>query len=123
MQRIKEVIDNKKKAKTAFYAKIVAGLVVFLILVFICTGFYVIQPIGALPEGITVWYFRVGLDLPFITSPDGYSLKKEGKVSLLNRLNSMAEIIEATKDRIILRLPYIKQFYFISTGGKTYSSK
>ena len=103
--------------------KVGVGIVLFLVLCgtfYFLTGFYVIQPIGAIPEGITIWYFRVGKNLPFITSPDGFSLKEFGSVSLMNRLASGAAISDSIKNRIILRLPYMKFLYLISTGGKEY---
>ena len=99
------------------------GLIITLILIgliFLLTGFFVIQPIGAIPDGVTVWYFRIGLDLPFITSPDGYSIKKTGELSLLSRMMAMSTITTAIKDRVIIKLPYIKSMYLISTGGKEF---
>jgi hypothetical protein len=87
---------------------------------FFLTGFVVIQPIGAIPDGITIWYFRAGLNLPFITSPDGFSLKTTGQLSLMSRMMTMAAITEAIEDRIILRLPYSNFFYHISTGGQEF---
>jgi hypothetical protein len=84
------------------------------------TGFVTIQPIGAIPDGITIWYFRAGIKLPFITSPDGFSLKTTGQLSLMSRMMAMSSITDSIKNRIILRLPYSKFFYSISTGGREF---
>jgi hypothetical protein len=84
------------------------------------TGFVTVQPIGAIPDGITIWYFRAGLNLPFITSPDGFLLKTTGQLSLMSRIMVLSTITDAIKDRIILRLPYSKFLYTISTGGKEF---
>jgi hypothetical protein len=92
---------------------------IVLAVFYFCTGFFVVQPIGMLPEGLTLWYFRVGIELPFITSPDGFLLKKQGGVSLLTRAIASGQMLEMVRARQILRLPYIKAFYLVSTGGVT----
>jgi hypothetical protein len=99
------------------------GLAVILlscVLFYLSFGFFVVQPLGAVPEGKTVFYFRLGTGLPFVCSADGM-LEKNGKgVSIFGRLGAMAGIVERMEGRIILRLPYSKQLYLISTGGKEY---
>jgi len=84
------------------------------------TGFFVIQPTGALPKGTTVWYWRYGTGLPFISSADGFLVDTQGGVSLLGRrfvLASLAELIAQLK---IASLPYSKTLYLISTGGREF---
>jgi hypothetical protein len=101
---------------------VLIALLVLLVIVFVsCTGFFVVQPIGVMPEGITAWYWRAGLDIPFITSPDGYSQKTTGKVSLFSRGMALSAISENIKERIILRLPYSEYLYKISTDGIEYN--
>lgn len=34
---------------------------------YLCVGLFVIQPMGAAPEGATIVYWRVDLDLPFLS--------------------------------------------------------
>lgn len=98
-------------------------IAVFLVLaivtgsIVLTTGFFVMQPVGALPEGVTVWYFRVGYDLPFVVSPDGYSLETVGSVSTLTRMTAASALIEVIEPRTIARLPYIRALYLVSTGG------
>jgi hypothetical protein len=81
------------------------------------TGFFVIQPIGAIPEGRTIWYVRMGLNIPFVTSADGMLLKEDTGVSLLGRAMMMSSIIDLIDEKIILKLPYSKMLYKISTNG------
>jgi len=96
---------------------IVAVLVILIIAVFLLkTGFYSIQPIGAIPEGATWLVWRVSGE-PFFNSADATSLRRTGSVSLMSRGLALAE---APKDRIILRLPFWKFAYMRSTGGNTF---
>ena len=81
------------------------------------TGFFVVQPIGMLPEGMTIWYWRIGLDLPFFSSADGFLLGKMGTVSLLTRAAAMGELLDLVSEKRIARFPYIHRFYLWSTGG------
>lgn len=109
---------NKKANKSKKVTLVLILIIIVAIPIF--TGFIVIQPVGALPDGITIWYFRAGLNLPFITSPDGFSLKQTGQLSLMSRMVSMSAITTAIKDRIIIRLPYSRTLYKISTGGQEF---
>jgi len=79
-------------------------------------GVYSIQPIGALPDGATVVYWRA-LGEPFFDSPDATCLRIQDGVSLLCR---MAAMMRAPTDRIVLRLPYQEWAYLASTGGVSF---
>ena len=92
-------------------------IAITLIILYFTTGFFVIQPIGALPEGATVWYVRNNINLPFISSADGFLLKETGQVSLLTRSAAMGGIMDLINDKKIMRLPYMAFLYSISTGG------
>ena len=99
-----------------------------IILVSICTaiawfiiqpGVFTIQPIGALPDGVTFIYHSRNPEMPFFSSPDGLCLQTQGSVTLLCR----AAAISATSklgDRIIIKLPYIRWAYLQSTGGREF---
>lgn len=89
-------------------------------LCFVFTGFFIIQPIGAFPKGITIWYCRNGLNLPFISSPDGFLINNKLGVSLLGRALTLTKILELIKPKIILKLPYSKALYLISTNGQEF---
>lgn len=84
-------------------------------------GIFVIQPIGALPEGKTIVYWRLNLpNLPFIGSADGI-LEEQGQgVSLMGRAMLLGGIIEPIKEHQIFSFGYSEQLYLISTGGKKF---
>ncbi|GHT89054.1 hypothetical protein FACS1894137_17790 [Spirochaetia bacterium] len=91
---------------------LIAGIIVIILgTAYFCMGFFVVQPIGAIPEGITILYVRAGTNFPFIVSPDSYSLEKTGSVSLMSRGVALGSISEAIHKRILLRLPYAEGLY------------
>lgn len=79
-------------------------------------GVYTIQPMGAMPKGVTAVVWRAD-DEPFFNSADGLCLKRLGEVSLLCRLAALGR---APTSRIILRLPYMEWAYEASTGGRSF---
>jgi hypothetical protein len=103
-----------KKKKHAWIFIILVLLVVF----YFVFGFMTIQPIGAIPDGITLLVIRAGTQLKFFDSPDALCERLNGEVSLLCRGMAMGLIAENAT--IVLRLPYIDTFYLASTGGVTY---
>jgi hypothetical protein len=74
-------------------------------------GIFVIQPIGALPEGATFVYWRSGTELPFISSPDGLLMKSNLGVSLFGRGMVIAKYNEIMKEKEIVRLGYSQALY------------
>jgi len=98
-----------------------AGLLVVLAIVARLTlGFFVVQPIGAVPDGATIVYWRVGLALPFVESADGVSLRATGSVNLLGRGLILAQMVEQLDDRRIMNLPYSRTLYLLSTDGQEF---
>ena len=95
-------------------------LIVFCVLTYFTTGFFVIQPIGTLPDGATVWYWRIGTSMPFVSSADGLLLESEGKVSLFGRALALGAVAKPVAERKIMSLPYSVTLYRISTGGKEF---
>lgn len=89
-------------------------------LLWMCTGFFVIQPIGAIPDGATVWYFRFGTKFSFISSPDGFLLDNGQGVSILGRALVLGKMGEIIKEKKIISFPYSKTLYLLSTGGKEF---
>ena len=92
-------------------------LFAILLIVYVFTGFLIIQPIGALPEGATIWYFRFGLNTSFISSADGILLKSNQGVSLLGRAVVLSKMSEVIINRKIIKIPYNHRLYLISTEG------
>lgn len=92
-------------------------IAVLTILIYTQLTIFVIQPIGALPEGKTLVITRLN-KTHFIDSPDAVCEREMGGVSLICRIGILAGVLENTN--ILIRLPYSSWLYEISTGGKTY---
>ena len=126
-----EVVDQTKLDSVGFPDKGMSKkrgcLIVILVTLIFLVGFwfvvrprvFTIQPIGALPEGITVIYHSRGPQMPLFSSPDGLCLEMQGSVTLLCRVAALS-VAEEIADRIILRLPYSEFAYLQSTGGSTF---
>lgn len=82
-------------------------------------GVFTIQPIGAVPDGVTFIYHSRNPEMSFFSSPDSLCLKTQGSVSLLCRGTALAAANDLT-DRIIIKLPYIHWAYLQSTGGREF---
>lgn len=82
-------------------------------------GVFTVQPIGALPDGVTFIYHSRNPDMPFFSSPDGLCLEMQGSVSLLCRGTALSASSELT-DRMLIKLPYIRWAYLRSTGGREF---
>ena len=110
-QRLKRISQNHVKGFVIILAA------VFVILwILIRPGVFTIQPIGALPEGVTIIYHSRSFEMPFFSSPDSMCLDIQGSASLLCRMMALSASEDLT-DRIILRLPYSHWTYLQSTGG------
>lgn len=100
---------------------IVGTLILVLLLGYFTCGIFVIQPIGAIPEGATVVYWRPGTILPFISSPDAICQKHVGYVNLLGRGMALGTAGKVVAERKIITLPYSRTLYLFSTGGYEYN--
>lgn len=105
----------KKKTKLPLVLLIIILFFVFTFLI-VRPGVFTIQPIGALPEGVTVIYHSRNPEMSFFSSPDGLCLESTGGVSLLCRGMAIAAL-EDLVGRIMFRLPYSHWAYLRSTGG------
>lgn len=94
-----------------------AVIAVLLFLASTQVTFFVVQPIGAVPEGRTILISRLN-KTNFIDSADAMCERLTGKVNLICRGMMMGAVAE--KSDIILRLPYSETLYLISTDGKKY---
>lgn len=79
---------------------------------------FVIQPLGALPEGRTLILWRL-TKTKFIDSADSVCKREMGGVNLFCRAAVLDAVAKANS--IILRLPYSNTLYLASTGGSRYS--
>lgn len=96
----------------------VGSLLALGTLTYIYTGLFVIQPLGMLPEGKTLWIWRSG-KVAFVDSADAICEREMGGVSLLCRM-SILGFVAKDPDQIIMRLPYSETLYAISTSGENY---
>jgi hypothetical protein len=78
---------------------------------------FVVQPIGAIPEGRTLLISRMNKG-KFIDSADAMCERIQGGVSLLCRGVVLGQIGENAT--VYLRLPYSETLFLISTDGKKY---
>jgi len=105
---------KKKKISIIF----ICGAMIVFFRIF--CGVFVIQPIGAIPDGATIIYWRSGLNMPFIASADGLLDKSGAGVSLLGRGLLIAKLAEPLMTRKVVRFSYSRTLYLWSTGGKEY---
>jgi hypothetical protein len=113
--------EGKAMSRLGHSAKVLVLLLcLFSGFLYFTTGFFVIQPIGAVPEGATVWYWRLDTSLPFISSADGLLLNKQLGVSLLGRAVALGAVAKPITDRKIVTLPYTRTLYLISTEGREF---
>lgn len=94
-------------------------LAALTVIVYTQLTIFVIQPIGAVPDGRTLVISRLN-KTKFIDSADGVCERTQGGVSLLCRMAVLAGVMENAN--IYARLPYSESLYLISTGGKTYEN-
>ena len=81
-------------------------------------GLFIVQPIGAVPKGATVLYWRFGTNMPFVASADGILFKNGQGVSLLGRGIVLAKVGEMIQGRKVVSLPYSRTLFLVSTGGR-----
>ncbi len=114
-RNITEDVQTTKK-RTSLYVVITLAILLSIIWFFVRPGVFTIQPIGALPEGVTFVYHSRNPEMPFFSSLDSLCLEIQGSVTILCRAAAMGAV-EELSDRIIFRLPYSRWAYLRSTGG------
>jgi hypothetical protein len=80
-------------------------------------AFFVVQPIGALPEGRTLVIWRAET-MNLIDSADAWCERQTKEVSLMCRSLVLAKILD--EDVIITTLPYSETMYLWSTDGRMF---
>ena len=109
----------KSRNRRSRYVLVAVVILLILIWVFLRPGVFTVQPIGALPEGVTIIYHSRNPEMPFFSSPDGLCLQIQDSVTLLCRAAGIAAV-EELSDRIMLRLPYNHWAYLQSTDGREF---
>jgi hypothetical protein len=101
--------------------KTFAILLVAAIFVFVASQItlFVVPPIGAIPEGGTLVILRLNQG-KFIDSADAMCVRIQNRVNLLCRGMVLATV--ANNATVLMRLPYSRTLYGISTGGVEYGN-
>jgi hypothetical protein len=90
---------------------ILAAAALLLYAFFSLTGFSVQPPKNSPPFGATVWFYRRGTRLPFLSSPDSQLRKAEETSS-----GALVPILPQA-DRVLARFSYNRALYLRTTGG------
>ena len=75
------------------------------------TGLYVMAPKDSPPNGSTVWYYRRGSGLPFLSSPDS---RRQARAAA--RSPELVALAPRT-NWVIARFPFNRAVYLRTTGG------
>jgi len=97
---------------------VLISTVIILIVTYSQITLFVVQPIGAVPTGKTLVILRLN-KTNFIDSADAMCVRETGSLNLLCRGMMMSAVIN--KSKMLMKLPYSKFLYEISTGGKEYT--
>jgi hypothetical protein len=116
METETQQVEAPKQRCSHFTALIIFAIVMAALWFLLRPGVFTVQPIGALPEGITFIYHSRNAEMPFFSSPDGLCLQLQGSVNLLCRAVGIGAV-EELSDRILIKLPYSRWAYLRSTGG------
>lgn len=81
--------------------------------------FFVIPPIGGLPEGRTLVILKRE-KTRFIDSPDAFCARERGGVSPECRAAVLKGILDQGSGPVLLTLPYSHWLYLLSTDGTEY---
>lgn len=103
--------------KSGFALILLVILAVAIIFIYTQFTIFVVQPIGAVPEGRTLIISRLNQS-QFVDSADAMCERIQGSVNLLCRGMVLGAV--ANNATVYLRLPYSESLYLISTGGKVY---
>jgi hypothetical protein len=100
---------------------IVVAVIVVALGALSMTGFFVVNPITTVPKGETIWYYRRGTGLPFVSSADGLNVKRGTGVTPESRSATNATIAQIIGKRVISKFDYANSLYLYSTGNKDFS--
>jgi hypothetical protein len=92
-------------------------LVILFVIIYTRISLYTIQPMGVVPDGVTLVVWR-DPGKPFFDSADATCLRAEGTVTLLCRGGAISD---ALNGQHLLSLPFWNWAYLQSTGGRTIS--
>jgi hypothetical protein len=89
-------------------------VIILSVVIYTQITLFVVQPIGAVPEGKTLVILRLN-KTNFIDSADALCIREQGYLNILCRGMMLGAI--SKKSKILFKLPYNKYLYSISTKG------
>jgi len=101
---------------------IVATLALAVTAVWNMTGLYVVPPIANVPQGETIWFYRRGTGLPFVSSADGLNLEHHNGVNPQTRGAMNALVANIIGKHVIAKFGYSQSLYVKSTGNRDFSA-
>ncbi len=105
--------ETRRRGPRAFLVVLVAaGALAFGL--YSLTGLYVMPPKDSPPNGATIWFYRRGSGLPFLSSPDSRRRAREAARS--------PDLVALAPRRnwVLARLPFARGVYLWTTGGVEY---
>ena len=100
---------GQRGLRTFLIVLIAAGALAFGL--YSLTGLYVMPPKDSPPNGVTIWYYRRGSGLPFLSSPD--SRRRARETARSPDLVALAP----RRNWVIARLPFTRAVYLWTTAG------
>lgn len=100
----------------------VVGVVLFITWATTFVG--VVQPMGILSKGKTIWVWKpdrliIEEDIPFFCSAKGMTLAKTGELKLWDRGMAHITLARIVSDgTVLIRLPYIDSLHSYTLNGK-----
>lgn len=96
-----------------------AGIVLISLLFFslffrICCGLFVIQPMGVLPGGITLVYWRSGTNIPFIASADRILMDSGKVISTHGNGEVLVALKPMLQSKTFMKLNYSERLFLWS---------
>ena len=102
-------MPNRTKHRRWLIAAVVVGILIAIAGTQLTV--FVVPPIGAVPEGVTVVVPRMG-GMSFLDSADNWCRRNQGRATPLCR----AAILVNVAENVIVRLPYSATLYDWSAG-------
>lgn len=100
---------RRRGLRGLLWAVFAAGVVAFGL--WSLTGLYLMPPKDSPPGGATIWFYRRGSGLPFLSSTDSRRAARQAARS--------PELVALAPRQVwvIARLPYSREVYLWTTGG------
>lgn len=102
----------------SYFKHVIIVLLLLSALFWSFCGIFIIAPIGILPEGRTIIFYRIGSGLPFLSSVESLQREAGRSQSLLGKAIIFVEISEPIIEREILTTRYSEWLYKMTLNGE-----